>query len=297
MHLHDFYQKKEHTHLRLLLILLTIIFFFAGCDKAPNDIPSQALSTEERVWMEKFFKDVMLDESAIYTLFGSKPMTAITLSYRSDEEVNAFFDQMSEEEKATAVVVNDYDLPQNWEKWGKIRSRFPMTRYLFFKKADPEDSKFATLYFVDILRVALILQEYHDIFKSETGIDFHPLQVVFEMEKGSPFWDQVFDNSVLVGLLYGFGLKNSYSFTWKYGELPETCTGFCQALLSRSSDEPTYGNATISHFRLPIFASFSEQDEVIEKYEKERGEIKQRYRGKDFLSLTLLKLTSHVSGK
>lgn len=291
VYLQDCYQKKENAHLRLLLILLAIIFFFVGCDKAANHIPLQELNAEERAWMEKFFKDIMLEEGSIYTLFGSKPMTAIAINYHSDDEVQAIFDQMSEEEKATAVIVDD-DLPQNWEKWEKLRSRFSMNRYLFFKKTDPEDSKFATLYFVDIAKVALVLEEHYDIFKRETGMDFLPLQVVFEMEKGSVFWDQVFNNSTLVGLLYGFGLKNSYSFTWKYSKMPETCTGFCQSLPSCFSDKSTYGDATISHFRLPIFASFSEQDEVIEKYKKERNEIKQRYRGNDFLSLTLQKLTS-----
>lgn len=243
--------------------------------------------------MEKFFKDIMLDESAIYTLCGSKPMTTIDIHYHSDEEVMAWFNQLPEEQKKNSVVIEDYDLPGNWDKWEKIRERFPMSRYLFFKRTNPKDPKFASLYFVDVAKVALTLQENYAIFERETNLKFNPLEVAVAMEKWPEFWDKVFGNSTLIGLLYGFGLKNSSSFKWKYGDHSETCDGFCQSLKSYFSDEPAYGRLTVSQFPLPIFASFSEgKDEVIEKYKKEREAIRREYRGKDFLNLTLQKLTT-----
>lgn len=237
--------------------------------------------------MEKFFRDVMLDEHAIYTLCGTKPITTMPIYYYTDEEVDEYYAQMTEEEIATAVIVEDYDLSENWEKWEKIRSQFPLSRYFFFKRDDPEDSRFAFLVFVDVAATVKMLQENYSVFCQETGMDFDPQQVVFEMEAGSEFWDKTFDNCLLVGLLYGFGLKNAYSFRDKYKDVSQ----INESLSSYASDEPTFRTATIEHFSLPIFASFSgEKDEVIEKYKKEKADIQKIYQGQDFLELTLQKM-------
>jgi hypothetical protein len=280
-------------NLKPLVLFLSILLFVSGCHKTAQLPNSYDLTSEERIWMEKFFKDILLDQSAIFTLCGSKPMTTIDIHYHSDEEVMAWFNQLPEEQKKNSIVIENYDLPQNWEKWEKICPRFPMSRFLFFKRSNPEDPKFASLYFVNIAKVALTLQENYVIFKRETGFKFNPLEVVVAMKDWPEFWEEVFGNSTLLGLLYGYGLKNSSSFTWKYGDHPEACDGFCQSLKSYSSDELVFGKANVSQFHLPIFASFSDsKDEIIEKYKKEREAIQREYQGKDFLNLTLQKLTS-----
>lgn len=213
-----------------LSLFLSILFFISGCHQTERLTVSYNLTSKERVWMEKFFKDIMLDHCAVYTLCGSKPMTKIDIYYHSEEEVMAWYDQMSDEEKKTAVVVDDYDLPENWEKWEKICSHFPMSRYLFFRRVDPEDPNFASLYFVDIAKTASTLQENYAIFRSETGFKFDPLKVVLAIKEWPEFWNKVFDSSTLVGLLYGFGLKNSSSFAWKYGDHPEAHDRFFPSL-------------------------------------------------------------------
>ncbi len=281
-------------NLKPLCLFFSIIFILSGCHKTAQSPISYELTAEESAWMEKFLKDVMLDESAIFTLCGSKPMTTIDIHYHSDEEVWAWYNQMSDEEKKTAVMVEDYDLPENWDKWEKICSRFPMNRYLFFRRVNPEDPKFASLYFVDVAKVAQTLQENYTIFKRETGFEFDPHEVALAMEDWPEFWDEVFGNSTLVGLLFGFGLKNSSNFTSKYRDHPEICEESFESFKSYFSDEPAYGKVTVSEFPLPIFASFSNgEDEVIEKYKKERKAIQREYQDKDFLKLTLQKLTSH----
>ena len=50
---------------------------------------------------------------------------------------------------------------------------------------------------------------------------------------------------------------------------------------------PFFNNLT-----LPAFTSFFKEDEVIEKYKKEREAIRAEYEGKNFLDYTLQKLTS-----
>lgn len=282
----------------LYFFVLVLVLFSAGCEKQQtkkelhNDV-----SSIEKKWMEKFFRDMMLEESAIYTLWGSKPITVIVLHYFSEEEINAWVSQMTEEEKKELIISPEtYDLPENWKKWEKIQSRFPMPKYLLFKRVRPDDKRFEDVYFINILQTALILNEHYDLFKKYIGRDFDPLQEVFNIEnKDSFYWK---NDMLLHGILFGFGMKNSFCFEWKYRENAEynpKVEDFLDSLeFSFEDDARNFLVPTINHFRLPPFASFSPKgkDEVIEKYKKERDEIKAAYKGKDFLELTLEKLTS-----
>ena len=63
------------------------------------------LSSEERVWLTQFFEDVMLSENGIYTLWGSsKPMTLIAIEQYTDEEKQAFYNSLTEEEKEEGFI-------------------------------------------------------------------------------------------------------------------------------------------------------------------------------------------------
>lgn len=168
-------------------------------------------------------------------------------------------------------------------------------RYLFFKKPHPHDPKLAFLFFVDVVKLAATLQEHYELFSRETNIDFDPMQVVFELEKGSEFWDEVFDKSInnfaLVGVLFGYGVKNSFCFQWKWCPSSEF-QQVADAMKPRFSNKSQEGKVKIERLPIPIFASFFEDDEMIEKYNRERDRIKKIYLGQDFLDLTLTKLTS-----
>ena len=99
------------------------------------------------------------------------------------------------------------------------------------------------------------------------------------------------NNAALIGVLFGYGLKNAFCFQWK---------GWPSAQFEKIADsiKPRFnpegisgGEATIDRLSLPSFASFFDEDEMIEKYTRERDRIKKIYQGKDFLDLTLCKLT------
>jgi hypothetical protein len=234
----------------------------------------------------------MLQNRAIYTLCGSKPMTHISLHYHTDEEIQAYYDQMTEEEKRTAIYVEDYQLAQNWQKWEQIRSRFPINRYVIYKKTGISDSKFADVYFVDPLKVAHVISENYNVFKEFVGFDFDPFREASQIEKGSVFWDKVEENPATIGILFGYGIKNSLSFFWKHWGKPENAEEFQDCITPYVSDSLTDGKSSLENLILPSFMSFFEEDEVIEKYKKEREAIRNEYRGKDFLDYTLQKLTS-----
>lgn len=243
--------------------------------------------------MEQFFTGVMLQNRAIYTLCGSKPITCLSLHYHTDEEIQAYYDQMTDEEKKTAIYVEDYYLTKNWKKWEQIRSRFSINRYVFYKRNDLNDPKFAHVYFVDPLKVAQAISENYNIFKDIAGFDFDPLHEAFQIEKGSAFWNKVERNPVICGILFGFGVKNSLKFYWKHWGQPEDSEEFTDCVDPYRSDGLKDGKSSLENLTLPAFTSFFKEDEVIEKYKTEREAIRNDYQGKDFLDYTLQKLTSH----
>ena len=283
---------------------LAIILFVSGCkDAKKNDVTGAhkfQISRDERMWMEKFFCEIMLEEDCIYTLWGTKPMTQITLFHFTDEEMQASIDQMTEEELANAHHrITPYDLPANWENWEKVASKYPTPKFLFFSKPREAGSHSQNIYFVNILQAALVIQENYAIFRQYMKSDFSSLEVIFDIRiNESPFWNEVFHNSALLGILFGYGVQNSFCFKWKYGLEPNEnmkLQEFQHTLHGRFVENSNdYSVPTINHFILPIFASFTAEgkDEVVEQYKREREEIKKNYKGKDFLDLTLERLTS-----
>ncbi|MCI0381693.1 MAG: hypothetical protein L0207_01385 [Chlamydiae bacterium] len=246
--------------------------------------------------MEEFFNDLMFFERGIYTLWGSKPMTRVVLEHFTQEELENRI--LTEEEKKTAFsLAKDYTLPENWEKWKKISSRFPLKRYLLFQSDWYNDPKATYVYFVDILKTTLVIQENYDTFRNAIGFDFDPTQVVFEMQdKNSKIWEKIRGggHALLWGILFGYGKKNSYAFHWKY--FKEGINNFFPSIKNKFSEHPFRGLSNVridlNNFAIPSFISFEDQDEVVEKYKKERKRIRKIYKGKDFLDFTLEKITS-----
>ena len=276
----------------LLFFLFLLVTFVASSsfEKSRGGKVAYPLSSEEKAWMEPFFRGIMLQNQAIYTLCGSKPMTMISLESESESPPNDHL--KSKKLKKDRIVMEDYHLLRNWEHWEQVKSRFRLQRYAFFKKENSEDAKGATIYFADLAKVALALQEHYNTFKAKTCLDFDPLNESLRIEQGSEFWNKVFDHPALLGILLGYGVRNSFCFLWKYGDLQERHQQLSESLLFQFSDKPQSGKATLDTLPLPIFASFSQgEDEVIEKYKREREAIRAAYEDKDFLTLTLEKLT------
>lgn len=197
--------------------------FFFCCWQLPSRGKSpqnmNGLSKEEQVWLTKFFRDVMLEHSAIYTLWGSKPITEIIIERHSKEEAQAYYESLSEQEKQECWIVEDYDLLKNWGRWQQIQHRFPSTRYLFFECEWRNTSDALFVYFIDILKAAMTITENYPLFQKVVGVDFDPVAVVFEMpNKESLFWNKISGNALLWGILFGFGKENAYAFHWKYME-------------------------------------------------------------------------------
>lgn len=270
---------------------LAIFFLMTACSSPESQ--KNGLSQDDKAWMAKFLSDLLLEESGIFTLWGTKPMTAFNMYLYSPEEIRELRAMCPPDPEDEVVIVKNYDFPQNWAKWEQNKNRFPLQGFLLFKRDDLENPKEPRIFFINILETALVIQENYALFKRDIREDFDPFSAVMEIEdRNSIFWNKVFENAQLVGLLYGFGLKNASCFDWNYREENQHVSTFSGSLVNRASEKiNTVGDATIEHFRLPVFASFFEEDEMKSKYEKERKQIQQIYRHKDFVDTSLQRLT------
>lgn len=284
--------------LRRKLFILPFLLAFLGAglyEYRSWSLRRGTLSKEERLWMDPFFRHIMLEKSSIYTLLGSKPLTSFVLFYPKNREDN------------------QPTLEELWDKWETIKNRYPISKkFLFVKKKwngdwktyFPEYEVCYEIYFINVLQTAFVIQENYEIFKQVIGCDFDPLQLVVEFEKDPyGFWEKIVSSEYchLWGLLYGFGKQNAYSFFWKNRHRIGLASSTEEALLSPYIDKKFsreeqgfFGKITnwlVFNFPIPIFASFSQDDPVIKKYIAEKREIKRLYKGKDFLNFTLKLLT------
>lgn len=259
----------------------------------------------------------MFQNYGAFVVFGSKPLCQISLSDPNSKAAEVAFEEwfasLSVEEKekieavrSQAVKISESDLKlkdsyyKGWLALNKVMKTFEMNNYIFrivpLRCPDAYD-----VFLINIQQTALILAENYEIFKEAGGMDFHPLQVVFDAQDlDSLFWHNVFagENHLAKGLLFGFGLKNSLFGNWKFLSslerlfLPsekykkEVYDYLKNARENLSTDTIPYGEGSLSNFTIPRFGTVP-GDEMAEKYKKEKKAIQKFYRNKDVVEATL----------
>ncbi len=290
------YKKLRFFYRFSKISIICIVLFFSSCQPTQKSKLSDKVSPQERVWLTQFFTDIMLFEPGIYTLWGAhKPMTLIPAANYSEEEMKVIYESLSEEEKKkegfSVNVIEGYEFSEAWGKWEQISHRFPMKRFMLFKQEN-EDPHLFFVVFVDIIKTAAVIQDNYEAFQKAIGFDFYAMELVLQMnQKDSVLWKNM--NPYLEGLLFGYGKTNSQLFHWKYLDHPNSCDELCRNIKTSSSNEQLKGliTFTIDNFQIPSFACFNKIDPIVNIYKEERMMIKEIYKGRDFLDLTLEKLT------
>lgn len=254
-----------------------------------------ALRADDRVWMSEFIEEVFLDGAMLYTLFGTKPMSGITICIATEEECIAtcqhHLNTLSEVEKDKllaeihASCVNDtsYKNFQNWLDWKK---NYKHPSFLF--RATLSDCKHYLL--VDMLNVqeaVWILKKHYEIFYTEIGSNFDPITAALDFENPkSMFWEKVFSNHYLTGILYGFGERNAYFFSIFVRQLNENVSkDSCLTLNSHLNilQDPCEV-ITKENLNIPCYRSFYSQlseDPVTTNFKKEKVLIEDMLKDKD----------------
>jgi hypothetical protein len=275
--------------------------------------------------LQTFLHYLLFDNYGAYVLLGSKPLCELSVhnmdSPAVDEAFQKFWGKLTDEErekikeakrKSQAKQDNlddEMDLEscryRGWLAFQKLTDRFKLKGFLFRAIPTLRPDTYDIL-FINIQQTAIVLADNYEVFKQATGMDFHPLQVVFEaQDPNSLFWTHVMaiENHMAKGLLFGFGHKNSLFGQWVFSSRSGTLNmpdekyrqeieSFLeQSMQPVSTDIVPKGD---SSWHVPLFGSVS-GDETAEKYGKERAVIERAYRNKDMVEVTLNQLFQSLS--
>ena len=272
-----------------LITIFSLNFLPLFCSFIPQS--NSVISPKQKNDIEQLFKEVLLLEGGIFTLCGSKPMTMVPIFKYDQKEFEQYYATLSADEKKKMFRIDKHNIAEGWEKWKEFRKKLSFKKFIFEELTD-EQAGVTSIYLIDIVKTSLVIQENYQIFREQIGEDFHPLQLVVEFSNPliqKKYWNKIRTNSLLMGLLLGYGKTNAYSFNWKYFDHPAECNPFCKNLPFTFSRKTYEGivKYSIEDFDIPMFASFVTPDETIEKYLKEKEQIQNLYRGKDFLDYSL----------
>lgn len=221
-----------------------------------------------------------------------------------------WFNSLSEDEKAKVESVLNQAKPVSklehnpYHGWLALQKALKnlKTRNYLFSLVPLRNAGHYDLILVNIQHTALVLAENYSIFKEASGgMDFHPLQAVFELQDpDSVFWKNIFSlqNHLAKGLLFGYGLRNSFFGHWSFSSsqgkltLPsEKYREKVEDYLKSAPFTPTFSNQpSTSKLTIPLFGMVP-GDKTAKKYAKEKSAIEKIYRGKDIVEVTLQCLT------
>ncbi len=290
-----------------------MLFFFSSCG-APKPHSTTAQNYDQGK-LKVFFEHLMIRERGLYTLLGSKPMTEFDVDIGISNNVKDAREQwrktpfLYQTTQDAHQVITDIEVEvtfeehldywktnshlnhkQYWEYWSQIQADLMGKNFLMVVRGKPTDDQRLGL-FINVANTVFLLKKFKTQFEQETGVSFDPTTILTEIENlDSFFWDKVFHNHYLFGLVLGFGEKNSYLYHWADKNLkPDQLQTICPNLLNIEVVDDLFfqKNLKISDLQLPLFGVYSIYDETLEQYRCERERIKQHFHGQDFVQLVL----------
>jgi hypothetical protein len=253
---------------------IVINLFLSSCHRALID-------PEKKAKITAFFEEFLLEHGGAYTLFGSKPVTVEDLVDCSEEALQKIQQYLNEHPEIETLLV-DRKLEEGWEAWKKTPNTRIGKNYILTEMQFP-DCKL--LVFINIKNTISVMNEHYTLFSEVLGNHFNPHEIVNELRIGKQdSWRKIFAHYNLTGILLGYGKENACRFK-------ETSK---RSRVSENNDPRIQSEFYLKQrpFRLPIFVILDEDEgnSLIEKYKNERKAIKEKYEGRDFLSVTLSRL-------
>jgi hypothetical protein len=289
------------------------LFLRSFFKESSSKLPSKTLEA-------RFLENLMIREGGLYTLLGSKPITIFDIESKGVEteedlliqykEFEQFLKRAEEEknlpeEERTAFNPQGIQLPsyedykKGWEKsyklsakklwssWEKNHKIIDPKFRLFSRK--PDDSSIKMGIFVNVPNLVYTLYQYQSVFSHRTGITFDIQKVVDEIEdKDSAFWNAVFGDHYLLGIICGYGEKNAFLYDWGEKHFPriskEKSLFFSR---DKSSNHKSKEDVYPKDLSTPVFFHFGLADQTKINYELEKQKIVQFFDDKDFVQETL----------
>jgi len=253
------------------------------------------------------FEILDIDENADETKLEYPPGHDYRIFLNRDElKDREFYNTLSKEQQKHAYlfpekdyIFDDFSLWQAWQERGLPASK----KYLLFarKMSDEELAGIEVphrggyeIYFINVAQTACLLQKHYSLFTKLFDGDFDPVEETLKMtDSNSPLilclmGKHPKGTHVERGLLHGFGWENSQLFTWK---VDKDFSGYDEGAEDSFAVLDKKKPFTPENFSLPAFMVSSPLDPQKLRYEEERRQIQEFYRGKDFVKATLSLLT------
>ncbi len=290
-------QKFSWLFPRLKKIGLYSIAFAFFLSNFSCESPKQTflIDKEDREVVDDFLRYMAISELGIYTVLGSKPVTEFHIpQIQPEDELRARYDvlpknfrkKVSFEKFNTNTQIEE--LLQICSKWIQIQHKYIGEHFTIHF-----DEELHSGVLVNLPLAIYILKEHYQAFSKVLGTDFDPLVVSREIGKSSSSsWKAIKSkgNSYLMGLLFGFGEKNSKFFQWeteKRISFPFRAASYNPPWLKKRAFSRYVIGEKIKNLGIPQFVIYQPIDEVVERYLVEKERIMQIYKGEDFAETTV----------
>lgn len=188
----------------LFLLFLGAVIEISSLSKKDDSNNLSLISDKDQLLLEQFLREVLYEERLIYVLCGSKPMG--TCAYLSSP-----IEETSHNKK----------IREGWKVWCRYQHLFPSQK-LFIKSIGDEDREnYITLLFLHKPHFKDTLENHRKIFEKYLGDNINTDEMLtrFELD-ADPFKSVLKNNHALIGILFGFGVQNSFAFQKKCDEDP-----------------------------------------------------------------------------
>lgn len=262
------------------IICLSINFVVSGYASDPFNDP------QDRDRVELFLKYMLIEEGGIYTLVGSKPMTAFSLAPVIDEREKRELYAAKDENFRKHISLEKFqptkeDARKLWNDWRKVEDKYLGSPFLI-----REDDQYGGI-LINILSVTYILDRYYEEFEKIIREPITAKTFVYRIgEKGDPAWEKIKGNHYLMGLLFGFGEKNARCFSWEESEKKYFPLRRITSFSPVGTGKPVH-KLSIEDLDLPGFVSYQLIDEQVERYRMEREKCIELFKDEDFCLLAM----------
>lgn len=291
---------KIPYHQFVCFAFLVIFHFYLVGQSSVREILN-TMPKDEKEALEKLFYNLFNRNNFSYTLFGDKPLS-----------LSAYFTTSFDHEGIPSN--RGISIWKKWAVWKKYAPSFPMTRYLLIEEPfDRGDSK--SIYFINKKSFVNKVNEHLNVFQEVLGENITGKLLLEKIEEDPKFLFFLNDDSLLLGILLGYGEHNArlfnnrnklspFVFRKEFPTIPikiplpsEGFTSLQDEFNSYFSILTLFGD---THY-LPLmihsvhFVADHQHPETItlqNKYRKQRGKISAIYAKGNFLEITLSQLIS-----
>jgi hypothetical protein len=258
-------------------------------------------SSSDKSEEQLFLENVMIRNCGLYVLMGSKPMCTFDIDNcypETREDYELYFKKHyvgTEYETLYKLPLSNADFSKVykedmylhtkrlWNAWVQKMNYLVGPRYRFVVRRAPFERNLEEGLFINIPNLLLTLKTYYQDFVECYGGPFNPQEVLDQISDiESPFWNKMFTCNYTQGLLLGYGQKNSFNFSWQM----ENKLNLPKISFSEQSIETLLKeNLDTNDLQLPPISVYHLGDEVLEKYYREREQILQEFKRKDFVTV------------